>query len=178
MTKPIPNWKELTKPEKTQILAPLMREGYSATEMAGEFIHATRNAIIGRIHQDNELRNIGTWGRGRTAANLARKRANRIKAKRDPNAGQTALKSTTPVYRNAPVPARLNRTLKINGNPFAIENALPGSNPIPFSELKSRQCQWIFGDGKPYLSCAEGVEEGEVYCPTHFARTETKVARR
>lgn len=46
-----PNWLALTIPERIAIIRPLWADGQSGTEIAEQFINATRNAIIGAVHR-------------------------------------------------------------------------------------------------------------------------------
>lgn len=52
----LPNWKNLTKQERIEMIHPCLKLGYSASQIANKFYDCTRNAIIGYIDR-HDLRN-------------------------------------------------------------------------------------------------------------------------
>lgn len=166
----LPDWKSVTKIEKTMVLGPLMRAGYSATEMADQFRNATRNSIIGEIHRTPELCDIGAWGRVQRTVNSARKHKPNIKAKRDHKASQNGPKSDRPMFR--PTPTRHTKVAAFT--PLSSHEKKPHSHAVPLMKLEYGMCKWPIGDPKQpdFGHCGADISENHPsYCDFHHRRS-------
>lgn len=133
-------------------IADMLREGKSASEIGAHF-GVSRNAVIGLVHRNKELREIG-FKRSPGPQNIEKVRAISVAATRGKN------------VRGGKV--SVNR-LKAVAPPIEAPEPVDAPEPrnLTLMELTERTCRWPVNDGGPFLFC--GCEAGldRPYCDFH-----------
>ena len=135
-------------PEDKNRVAAMLVDGFSAGQIAARLGDVTRNAVIGVVFRDPELKKIGLQGRVRLPSTSA---APPIEA----------------VRRNQP---------KRPAQPRFVtrpEPAAPTSLNLPLADLTPGQCKWPTNDvpkGGRFLFCGHARADGSPYCAYHAHR--------
>lgn len=146
------------KQEKIAVIAPLIEEGKSASEIAQRFAGASRSAVIGFCYRQNIA-----------LAHANPKHANkRVAAKPKRRSGICSNKKRRPAntlstWKQAgpPKPAKQVPQIQTKG---------PG---VPFMEISNSQCRaphWDIWPGADHAEyCGAPVVEGQSYCAMHMS---------
>lgn len=169
----LPVWSGLTAEEKDAIIRPLWSNGQSASQIAAEFIGATRNAVIGRIARGKmpARKNPGAKTKSERRKSLLGmrealgERQKELKLKTAPKK-PVRLPMASPAfvsYVPEPEPVRAGAY-----NPVTdLRPPLPGVAPISILDLPMRTgtlCRFPVQGG--YCGGASG---DNVYCEAHSA---------
>jgi GcrA cell cycle regulator len=127
--------------ERIEQLKKLYADGYSCAQIAGHLGHATRNAVIGKVHR------------------LGLTRDSRRVPKAGPRAPREAKKSAARPAGNI-FEARWQP--KKPAEPIAIRCA--AVEPFHLSEPEVGKCKYPYGDG-PFTFC--GHDTARTYCDLH-----------
>lgn len=147
-------------PERKQMVKEMLREGLTGDQMAARLGNGiTRNAVIGFVHRNPDLKAIG-FKRSPGPQNIEKKRDLAIAAKRRKN------------VRDGTV--SLNKIKAIQA-PAIVElfDAVPGRFGAPhvagmdLMMLNEHRCKWPINDGGPFLFCGEAKKSDRPYCAFH-----------
>lgn len=131
--------------------AEMLRSGMSARRMGAAF-KMTRNAIIGRVTRDKDLKAIGLNG-------IVGNQTIKPKTPRGPNpANLVGKKAARP--HDPPVPKFA---------PTVFE-----CRAVPLVDLAPRECRWAVNNaaaGEQHLFCGNPTGVGDAYCKPHLARS-------
>jgi len=156
--------------ERKSAVANLLREGLSAGQISTR-LGVSRNAVIGVIHRDKTLSEIGLV-RG----------ADRV---RKPKAESSPYKSGRMKTAARRSPARQSRPAPVMVAPviepepvFICEDVAEIETPIdplglPLSDLNLRQCRFAVNNaakGEQHLFCGHPVKIGSSFCEHHHRR--------
>jgi GcrA cell cycle regulator len=145
--------------ERVELLKKLWSDGLSASQIAAEIGHVTRNAVIGKVHR------LGLSGRGKAKSTSPQRTK---KPSRTPSAPAPIPQASAPNT----VP------LTVSPRPLALEPAtalddvvVPMSERVTIMDLRESMCRWPMGDPtKPeFRFCGARSVTGLPYC-THHAR--------
>jgi GcrA cell cycle regulator len=149
--------------EDDQTIGKLLQEGHTAT-VIGQMMGRTRNSVIGRIHRQRELSEIG-FARGKhgsfsakTDRAIAARKKSRAVAKAQPV--QEAPKASVPKLR----------IKTFTGTPEQYD-AL--AHKLPLGELGWQDCRFPIGDPKEagFGFCGHAKAPGRTrYCDHHHRR--------
>jgi GcrA cell cycle regulator len=128
-------------------LKAFLAEGYSSSQIAVKLGHATRNAVIGKIHR-LRLSRVG------------------IVKKIAPRAPRQAPVSK-PRQRYTPESKRVT-TVFDNITRLDLRTAEIEPLHVSLVDLKSFQCRWAYGDSN-FTFCGHEQMEGSSYCLDHLA---------
>ncbi len=162
--------------DRKQIVANLLREGYSAGKISTD-LGVSRSAVISVVHRDPALREIG----------FARSAARAKKLAIEPSARKSALipasraKPSRNVATPAPAivkPAELSVVEivyeEIAPDPAVVHGfAAPDPLALPLADLNRNQCRFVVNNaakGEQHLFCGHEVRPGKYYCPDHYRR--------
>lgn len=141
----LPNWSDLSPDDRRAIIMPLWKDGNTAASIAGKFVGATRNMVMGTIHRAKLHRDKPT-----PVVKPAPKKVNRVKT-------QTLVDLGLEEYKAKP-----DRIDIVNTN----RPPLPGIEPISMLELPNRpgfRCRFPVVGGY----CGDHIGQDDMYCPTH-----------
>lgn len=133
-------------------IADMLREGKSASEIGARF-GVSRNAVIGVVHRNPVLREIG-FARKQGRQNIEKVRAISVAATRGKN------------VRGGKV--SVNR-LKAVAQPIEAPEPVDAPEPrnLTLMELTERTCKWPVNDGGPFLFCGCEADFDRPYCDFH-----------
>lgn len=162
--------------ERVALLKKLWTEGYTASQIAGQFGDVTRNAVIGKVHR------LGLSGRATTS----RFRGPRVKVRPKsksactdhahyPTDGNLALKAM-PATEERPMAKVEQRPVP---KPLKIVETAPGER-VDLLSLKENMCRWPIGDpgSEGFGFCGCKTAEGSPYCEHHARIAYQPVQRR
>lgn len=159
--------------ERRDVVATLLREGLSASEI-GSRLSVSRNAVIGVIHRDSRLSEIGLAGsvggaRTPKAASSPYK-SGRVKtaARRSPARTVSIQPAVTAAPAVEPEPAFVCEELPDFDNDAAVE-----ALNVPLAELSRCQCRFAVNNaakGEQHLFCGHPVKIGSSFCEHHHRR--------
>ncbi|MGA1834176.1 GcrA family cell cycle regulator [Rhizobium wenxiniae] len=143
--------------ERIERLTKLWGEGFSASQIAAQLGHVSRNAVIGKVHR------LGLASRKTTTTAAAPRKH--------------VPQSVHPARKSAPV--RASRPI-VQGN-LAVLNEMEGAELAPTAkvmpifprvtlvELKPSSCKWPIGDplSPEFRFCGAQTENGSPYCSYH-----------
>ena len=132
--------------DRVQQLKILWAEGHSASAIADQLGHLTRNAVIGKVHR------LGLAGRQKT---------------RRPRQARRARAHTTPRRRTISVPRR--QPTAITADNIASELAKLGpapETPVTVRTLTVNMCRWPEGDPRTpgFHFCGRKPASSGLYC--------------
>lgn len=138
--------------ERVETLKKLWSDGLSASQIAAELCHVSRNAVIGKVHR------LGLSGRATTVS--------RRHGERRPRPARAV---TMAKLRAASAPVAGALALAPVGEPEIHGNVIPFSQRRTFAELNSVSCRWPVGDPvtPDFFFCGGYTAEGFSYCPYH-----------
>lgn len=143
--------------ERIERLTKLWAEGFSASQIAAELGHVSRNAVIGKVHR------LGLASRKTTTT----------------SAGPTKRIASGGHYGRKQSPVRVQRPAVIGNLAVAtdIEDAMPAVSTrvlpifprVTLVELKPSSCKWPIGDPltPEFRFCGAQTENGSPYCSYH-----------
>ncbi len=140
--------------EARNMVARLLRKGLTATQI-GEHMKVSRNAVIGIVHRDKVLAEIGFMRGGYT-------RQNRIEAKRAAAKRTVVVKAVQPEPQPKPAPRPV------------VAFREPHVAPVPLMMLDACRCKWPVNNPpprQPYLFCGEVKDATRPYCAWHMTRS-------
>lgn len=131
----------------------MLRNGASARDIGGAF-GVNRNVIIGRVHRNKVLNEIGFRNEPRGAWSAKQSRA---------------APKQKPVHRTAhnPLP-------KKEKAPVIIITPPREPRAIPLMELQRGDCRWVCNEAEPgelHLFCANPADPDRPYCHGHWLRS-------
>lgn len=143
-------------PEARDDIADMLHKGLSASQIAAHFEGVTRNAVIGLVHRNKELREIG-FARKPRQQNIEKVRAISVAATRGKS------------VRGGKV--SMNR-LKAVAPPIEAPEPVDAPEPrnLTLMELTERTCRWPVNDGGPFLFCGCESAPGTSWCAYHRER--------
>jgi GcrA cell cycle regulator len=133
--------------ERVELLKTLWADGLSASQIAAELCHVTRNGVIGKIHR------LGLVGRSKSPASKADRPRRRRKS------AATVLEPLPRMvgYEELPEPV--------------IDNVIPNGQRRTLLELNNKTCRWPIGDpGKAdFFFCGGSADNAKLqpYCSYH-----------
>lgn len=157
-------------PERKQMVKEMLREGLTGDQMAARLGNGiTRNAVIGFVHRNPDLKAIG-FKRSPGPQNIEKKRDLAIAAKRRKNVrgGTVSLNKIKAIQ--APAIVELFDAVPDIPGRFGA----PHVAGIPMwddvrgrSMLTQHRCTWPINDGGPFLFCGEAKKSDRPYCAFH-----------
>ncbi len=162
--------------ERIALLTKLWTEGYTASQIAGQFGDVTRNAVIGKVHR------LGLSGRAATS----RFRPARMKVRTRPKAPAPHTHMHYPTMGNAalaPVAEVMEKTRTapfLRPVPRPAEAAAPACcDRVSLLDLPEYGCRWPVGDPEheDFGFCGARKADGFSYCE-HHAKVAYQPARR
>lgn len=179
------NWTSLSKAEKAALVAPLWRDGLSATEIAIE-IGVTRNAICSILYRagigpDQRPAPRPIKGLMKALSTAGRHPVKRAIAKPDPVAVEAPQAPVRAPRVPGPEPEETPPTPPPSPEPEPFEWPEPepdfaATGPAPLIGLALHRCRFpLFDDPRqaPFgelMACGEMIKPGSPYCPDHHAR--------
>ena len=156
---------QMWTPEKDELLAKLLRDGLSASQIAAQF-NVSRNAVIGRVHRKRELAAIG-FERGlphhRPKPKNGRVPTRKI-AKPKP-APRVPLKPVSAPPKPVPVPITSIERVRFD--------EARARERITLVELAHDRCKFAVNDAAPgetFYFCGEPQDGESSYCLHHHKR--------
>jgi hypothetical protein len=137
--------------ERVEQLKKLYADGYSCAQIAGHLGHATRNAVIGKVHR------LGLTRSGRLV----------------PKAGVRAPREAKKPAKGGFNPFEARWQPKKPAEPIAIRCA--AVEPRHLSAPEAGKCKYPYGDG-PFTFC--GHDTARSYCDLHHELCWVKPVRR
>ncbi|WP_043062121.1 GcrA family cell cycle regulator [Brucella anthropi] len=159
--------------ERRNVVASLLREGLSASEI-GSRLSVSRNAVIGVIHRDSRLSEIGLAGSvgGARTPKAASSPYKSGRVKTAARRSQARTISIQPAVVVVPVvepePAFVCEELPVFDNDAAVE-----ALHLPLADLNRRQCRFAVNNaakGEQHLFCGHPVKIGSSFCEHHHRR--------
>ncbi|WP_418459795.1 GcrA family cell cycle regulator [Brucella intermedia] len=159
--------------ERRNAVAAFLQEGLSASEI-GSRLSVSRNAVIGVIHRDSRLSEIGlagTVGGARTPkAASSPYKSGRVKtaARRSPARTVSIQPAETAAPAVEPEPAFVCEELPDFDNDAAVE-----ALNLPLTDLSRHQCRFAVNNaakGEQHLFCGHPVKIGSSFCEHHHRR--------
>lgn len=152
----IPDWSKMPRDERIDAIKPLAAKGFSAGQIAREFLNASRNAIIGYCKRYNiSLKNS-------PGSPPDRKRSPKMQARVE--------RAENPVVRiPAAKPAREIPDV-VALAPISKSKAfdpIEGVKPVHLENLSQKQCHWPVNglEGIEPIFC--GITTRHLYCSSH-----------
>lgn len=149
-------------PEQDKKIAECLADGMSASQIAAVF-GCSRNAIVGMVHRNRELREIGF---ARSTGSRKAVTVKDVSISTRPRKIRGGTPNTTRMKRVKPAPVIV---------PEVVELVEPSGSGLPLHELSSRSCRWCINDPAPgeggHLFCAEVTEIGRPYCAFHYQKS-------
>lgn len=170
-------------PEERDAIAGWLREGLSSSRVARAFIekfgrYVSRNAIIGVVHRDPVLAQIGFRGRpGPAVARTAKAGRGAVQRLRTAKAQRAA--ASKPKAPPAPVRVVVPEIVPVTVAPDPAEILAAraahdrDSRRLTLAELGPFECKFAVNDaavGEDHLFCGHPVAPDSPYCPHHTAR--------
>lgn len=156
----LPNWTDLTGPERDAIIRPLWAAGKSAGQIQHYFIGATRNAIIGYIHRAKLPKRL--MPTNQHSKKKPKPRSDKPKSRPAPKPKPMAYTAPfTQIPDLEPPPQSVLDMINSDRAPLA------GTVPIDILALPNRpgvRCRFPVTGG--YCGAPSG---DHTYCPTHHA---------
>lgn len=142
-------------------IADLLREGLSASQIAAHFRGVSKNAVIGIVGRNAELKAIGFKRRpGKQEPKSIAVSTARKKNVRGGKVSKTRLRIVPPTI-DAIIDAAPARD---------VTSGAPHVAGIDLLMLNECRCKWPINDGGPFLFCGEAKEPGRAaYCDYHAA---------
>lgn len=137
--------------ERVEQLKKLYAEGYSCAQIAGQLGHATRNAVIGKVHR------LGLTRDGKFV----------------PKAGIRAPREAKRVAGRPATPFEARWQPKKPAEPIAMRCA--AVEPLHLAAPEAGKCKYPYGDG-PYTFCGHATKR--TYCDLHHELCWVAPARR
>ena len=156
--------------ERKLSVATLLREGLSAGQI-GNRLGVSRNAVIGVIHRDTMLSEIGLGG-GVGGARQPKKESSPYKAGRMKTAARRS-----PARQSQAAPLAVIPTAE--PEPVFVCEELPTINSadeplgLPLADISLRQCRFAVNNaakGEQHLFCGHPVRNGSSFCEHHHGR--------
>ncbi|MFD1792102.1 GcrA family cell cycle regulator [Ochrobactrum teleogrylli] len=163
--------------ERKLSVANLLREGLSAGQISSR-LGVSRNAVIGIIHRDKMLSEIGLGG-GVGGARLPKKESSPYKPGRMKT---TARRSPARQVQAAPVIVAPVAAPE----PVFVCEELPAIDPpieplgLPLTDISLRQCRFAVNNaakGEQHLFCAHPVKSGSSFCEHHHRRVFVRASK-
>lgn len=139
--------------DRVEQLKKLWEAGLSASQIASELGHVTRNAVIGKAHR------LGLSGRDK---------AQLTAAPRQPKARLT--QHTARISRRPRNPTSTQIfEVKVEPEPIVHDNVIPASQRVSLLELDETTCHWPVGDpsNEDFFFCGGKSLGGLPYCAQH-----------
>jgi GcrA cell cycle regulator len=156
--------------ERIALLTKLWTDGYTASQIAGQFGDVTRNAVIGKVHR------LGLSGRAATS----RFRPSRMKVRSRPRTAELHTHMHYPTAGNtalqpvAQVMEKTHASPMLRPLPRPLEAVAPACGElVGLLDLTENGCRWPVGDPQheDFGFCGSCKTDGSSYCEHH-----TKVA--
>jgi GcrA cell cycle regulator len=138
---------------RVEQLKKLWEAGLSASQIAAELGHVTRNAVIGKVHR------LGLSGRHNSqslaAPRKARAAQHRMRIPRPVSSGNTALAHAFDA--------------ELEPDPIAYDNVVPMNQRLSLLELNKASCHWPIGDPATaeFFFCGGNALNSMPYCAYH-----------
>lgn len=142
-------------------IADMLREGWTARQIGAHFA-VSRNAVIGVVHRNPVLREIG-FKRSPGPQNIEKVRAISVAATR----GKSVRGGTVSLNKIKAIQAPAIVEL------FDAVPDIPGRFGAPhvagmdLMMLNEHRCKWPINDGGPFLFCGEAKKSDRPYCAFH-----------
>ena len=142
-------------------VARLLGEGLSASQIAAKIEGASRNAVVGVVHRDQRLREIG-FARRSGWQNIEKAKDMSVAVKRR-RGGKVSLSR----LKIAPVPPIVADAEPDSADQFGA----PQVAGMPLMMLQPHHCRWCINDPEPgangHLFCGEVKDRDRAYCAFH-----------
>lgn len=147
-------------------MAGMLKEGLSASQIAAKVGGVTRNAVIGIIHRDRRLREIGfkrrpgRQGTGTTVRSVTVTSAPR----KDVRGGKVSINRLKPKPETPPEPVMGAIDVAQDAETSSYSPQVAG---VSLMMLNEHRCKWPLNDGGPFLFCGEAKGIEGPYCAFH-----------
>lgn len=151
--------------ERKRIVANLLREGMSAAQI-GAYMEISRSSVIGLVHRDPELKEIGF---ARSAVRAERKEPSAPKA--DHRKPQLNVVEKPKLEKPAIFPERNTAPMPAQSAPVARPDRLQAPG-LPLLPLSWSQCRYVVNaadKGVQHLFCGHMVKAGSSFCNHHHS---------
>lgn len=163
----LPDWKELSRDQKIEMVRPLVDQGRSSSQIAAHFRHTTRNTIIGLCsrHGMKLQGNTGAIDKKQNPAKAKGTHGNKGQPKANAIVARASAKAAQP-------PQNLDRMFDMEDGEGVDVSSLVGT-------LQNKGCKFILGDplaqhgycGKPFKAGSKS------WCSAHHARVYLRSTR-
>ncbi|MCM0751002.1 hypothetical protein DEA98_14660 [Brucella pseudogrignonensis] len=163
--------------ERKLSVATLLREGLSAGQI-GNRLGVSRNAVIGVIHRDTMLSEIGLGG-GVGGSRQPKKETSSYKAGRMKTAARRS-----PARQTQPAPITVMPI--VDPEPVFVCEELPAISTaveplgLPLADISLRQCRFAVNTaakGEQHLFCGHPVKTGSSFCDHHHRRVFVRASK-